>query len=125
MESLSLLKACLTYATIHNEDRCIWVDSRLNLKHLIEQRLFLFMPTRCVYNDDFIFLLSEETDTLLRNFDRVLLVFVTKEWTFNLCCVHFKLIKSTCSKGISTYKTDLPASLDILVSELGTSRCFT
>ena len=125
MESLSLLETSLTNAAVHDEDGRIWANSCLNLQHLIEERLLLLVPTGRVHYDNLILLLSEEADTLLGNFHRILLVFMTEEWALNLGSIHLQLIKSTCPERVSADEADFPAPLDVLVCELGASRCLT
>ena len=44
-ESLCLSEACLTNATVHDEDASVWLDALLHLNHFVKERLFLTMAT--------------------------------------------------------------------------------
>jgi hypothetical protein len=115
VESFCLIITCLTNRTIHDEDRCVRLNCSLNLEHFIKKRLFLFMTTRCINNNNFILFLSKESNTFFCNFHRISFILMTKEGTLNFCRVHLELSKSTSSECISTYQTNSPSSLHKIV----------
>lgn len=89
MESLGLRVASLTDASIHNENSGVWLDSLLDLKHLIKEGLLLFVSTRGINNDDLVVFLSEELYTLFGNQNRIGFILVSEEWALDFSCVHF------------------------------------
>ena len=121
MKSFCLFKTCLTYTSIHNKNRSIRSNRRFNLKHFIKKRLFLFVTSRSIYNNYFIFLFPEKSDSLLSNLDRVFFMFMTKKRTFNLRSIHLQLFKGSSSKSIRADQANTPSPFHILISKLRTS----
>ena len=89
MESFCLCKARLTNTSIHHENRTVWLHLILNLNHLIEKGLLLFMSSGCIHDNDFILLLFEEINTCFSDLYWILFVLVTEEGYANLGGVHF------------------------------------
>ena len=53
-----------------------------------------------IYYDNFVFLIFEKLDTFLCDFYRVSLLLMSKEGTFDLGCIHFKLLEGTSTEGV-------------------------
>ena len=79
------------------------------------------MSTRSIDNNNLIFLFSEESYTLISNFDWVTLVLVTEERTLDLCSIHFELFESTSSERVCANEADSEPTLHIAVRKFGTS----
>lgn len=124
-EGLRLRVTRLTNAAIHDEDSSIGLNTCLYLNHLIEEGSFLPVTTRCIYDNDLVFVLTEVGDTGLGNFYRVSLVLVTIERTLNFRRVHLQLHESTGTESISADYTNFPPFLHVMIGELGARRRLT
>ena len=102
IESLSLIKTCLTNTTIHYKHCCIRIDGCLDLLHFFKKSCFLFMSTWSINNDNLKFLFFEELDTFLCDINGISFFFMPKERAFYLGSIHFKLFKGSSSESICT-----------------------
>jgi len=83
------------------------------------------MPSRGIYNDDFVLLFSEEGDTLISDLNGVVLVLMSKKWTLDLGSIHLELLEGTSSERVSADETNSVASFHIIISKLRTGGCLT
>ena len=123
-EGFSLSVALLTNGTIHNKDDVIWFHSLLYLFHLIEKVSLLFVPTRSINDDDLHPFLFKLSNTFFSDSHWISLDVTTVERDPNLGCVLLKLVKSTCSEGISTDHGHSPPLLLVVVGNLAASSGF-
>ncbi len=115
----------MTNTTIHNETSSVWFYGTLNLLHFFKESSLLLVSSRCVHNDYFKLLISEELNTLLCNFNRISLFLMTKERTLDLGSIHLKLLESTSSECVGADQANTPSFLHIVICELCAGCSFT
>mmetsp|Transcript_3653 Transcript_3653/g.8068 ORF Transcript_3653/g.8068 Transcript_3653/m.8068 type:complete len:214 (-) Transcript_3653:394-1035(-) len=125
MECQCLIVHRLSLRGIHHKNRIIGRHRRVNLLHLLKQRLLLTMPPARIHDDHLVPIAHEPLHSLLGNEHRIGLGVRSVKRHAQLRRVLFQLIERPGAKGIGADHGGLPSPPLVIVRVLGDAGGFS